>query len=455
MSGLQKRGGGGVAMTADVDEVLDFISGFDLTEAGWVHQASRCLLDGLGALLAGSRMPVARVAGNFALSHLPSTDKESCKLFAGGRADLLGAAIANGFASNALDIEHGSRAAQGRPGACLLPVMLALLETMPYAPTGHEFLTAFAIGYEIAIRAGIMRQKDPLNVPTSGSWASIGAVAAGGRLLGLSREVLLQALGCADFHSPVGLVMQSVKEPNMAKDGIGWGSYLAMSSLLLAQAGLSSPRPFHEMRHSGKFREILAFPPKGPFLMDGLYFKPYASCRWTHAAIDASLDLLKRYNLSSSDIDSVLVRTFSHAAALDRKAPSAPDEAEYNLTWALAAAMIDGRIMAKEVSPASFNDPRILEMQKRISIEIAPEFEKKFPKRLISEIIITADGKTYSSGPREARWEAGCPPTDQELEDKFVALCEPVCGREECRRLIDAVWGLDKARNCVGLLPKQ
>lgn len=144
LSGLQKRGGGEAVMTADVDDILDFMPGLDFAEAGWIHQASRCLLDGLGALLAGSRMPVARVAANFALSHLPATDKENCEVFAGGRADLLGAAIANGFASNALDIEHGSRAAQGRPGACLLPVMLALLETMPHAPTGHEFLTAFA-----------------------------------------------------------------------------------------------------------------------------------------------------------------------------------------------------------------------------------------------------------------------------------------------------------------------
>lgn len=443
-------------MTDDLDEILDFISGFDLSEPGWIHQASRCLLDGLGALMAGSRMPVAGVAASFALNHLPATGKESCTVFAGGRASLLGAAIANGFASNALDIEHGSRAAQGRPGACLLPVMLALLETMPSAPTGHEFLTAFAVGYEIAIRAGIARQKDPLNVLTSGAWASIGAVAAGARLLGLKREVILQSLGCADFHSPLGYVMQSAKEPNMSKDGIGWGAYLAMSSLLLAQAGLTSPSPFDKAHCNLEDGSpiIPPFAPEGKFLMGELYFKPHASCRWTHAAIDACLDLLEFHNLSCSDIKSVRVRTFSHAAALASNAPSTSDEAEYNLTWPLAAAMVDGKLMEIQVSPARFNDQRILDMQKRISIEIAPEFEKEFPERVISEVIITAGGKTYSSGPREARWEAGCPPTDQELEDKFVALCEPFYGKEECRRVIDAVWGLDKAGNCEGVSPR-
>lgn len=92
-------------------------------------------------------------------------------------------------------------------------------------------------------------------------------------------------------------------------------------------------------------------------------------------------------------------------------------------------------------------------MQKKISVEVAPEFEMEFPARVISEVIIHAGDKTYSSGPREARWEASCPPTDKELEDKFVELCEPVCGRDKCKRLMEAVWNLDKAEDCKKLFP--
>lgn len=446
----------GVGMTNNVDEFLDFISEFNLVEPECIHQTIRCLLDDLGAILAGSRMPAAEVAAKFAVEHLPATPKERCTVLSGGNASLLGASIANGFASNALDIEHGSRPAQGRPGACLLPVMLALVETMPHQPTGHEFLTAFAVGYEIAIRAGIARQNDPLNILTSGSWASIGAVAAGCRLIGVKREILLQSLGLTDFFAPLGLVMRSVEKPNMAKDCIGWGSYLAMSSLLLAQSGLTAPLPFQEMRFSpgSNSRPIPDFPPKGRFLIHELYFKQYASCRWTHSAIEAALGLLRQYKIRPSDIDSVLVRTFSHAASLGRNAPSTPDEAEYSLTWALAAAIIDGKLMKEQLSPGRFDNPQILDLQKKISVEVAPEFEKEFPARVISEVIINAGGKTYSSGPQEAHWEASCPPTDQELEDKFVALCEPVCGMDECRRLIEAVWNIDEAKNCAGLFLK-
>lgn len=129
-------------MTNNVDEFLDFISEFNLVEPECIHQTIRCLLDDLGAILAGSRMPAAEVAAKFAVEHLPATPKERCTVLSGGNASLLGASIANGFASNALDIEHGSRPAQGRPGACLLPVMLALVETMP-AESGIREASSF------------------------------------------------------------------------------------------------------------------------------------------------------------------------------------------------------------------------------------------------------------------------------------------------------------------------
>ena len=79
----------GVGMTNNVDEFLDFISGFNLVEPECIHQTIRCLLDDLGAILAGSRMPAAEVAAKFAVEHLPATPKERCTVLAGGNASLL------------------------------------------------------------------------------------------------------------------------------------------------------------------------------------------------------------------------------------------------------------------------------------------------------------------------------------------------------------------------------
>lgn len=129
-------------------------------------------------------------------------------------------------------------------------------------------------------------------------------------------------------------------------------------------------------------------------------------------------------------------------------------ETEYNLTWPIAVGMVHGRIMGEQLSPACFADQRILDLQKRISVEIADEFEKEFPGRIISEVIIYAKGKAHSSGPREAHWEAHDPPTDSELENKFISFCEPIIGMAECIRLINLIWKLATASSCVELFPK-
>lgn len=91
------------------DAALDFI-----LETDWTHlpgdvqqQAKRCLLDTLGALLAGHQTPVARLMHTFALDQFKGD--EASVLVQGGRTSTAGAALVNGFANNALDIDDGYR----------------------------------------------------------------------------------------------------------------------------------------------------------------------------------------------------------------------------------------------------------------------------------------------------------------------------------------------------------
>lgn len=437
-------------MRDGTDVVLDFIHDFRWERSGESvqRQAVRCLLDSLGALLAGAPTPVGRLGARLAVRHMPSTAAERCTLAAGGTASLLGAAFANGFASNALDVEHGYRPVQGRPGACLLPVLFAIAETAPAPVSGARFLEALAVGYEVAIRAGLLRHTDERNVYTSGAWASLGAVAAGGRLLGLSRPELRQALGAVDYHSPLGLILRGVETPCMAKDGIGWGAFTAMSSLLLAREGFTAPEPLF----TGPEAACAVADLGREFRFLGLYFKPYCSCRWTHAAIDGALELMREHGLAVSDLERILVRTFHHAAALSREHPQDTEHAQYNLTYPIAAALLDGQVDAAQVLPPRLADPELLRLQDRIEVEVCEAFEARFPERTISEVVLTAGGRTWSSGPREPRWEAGDAPSDAALEEKFLRLVRPALGAGTAQRLALAIWRLAESKDCRHLL---
>jgi 2-methylcitrate dehydratase PrpD len=107
------------------NKVLRFISDtrFEDLPDNVIHQAKRCLLDTLGALLAGSDTPVVRIMSSFATKYFRGT--EATILVSGERVSPVGAALANGYACNALDIDDGYRMVKGHPGACVLPVLLA------------------------------------------------------------------------------------------------------------------------------------------------------------------------------------------------------------------------------------------------------------------------------------------------------------------------------------------
>nr|HPL27169.1 MmgE/PrpD family protein [Anaerolineae bacterium] len=112
------------------------------------RQARLCLLDSLGALLAGTLTRVGRIAAAYAADTWRGD--EATVLLAGRRAQAAGAAFANGCAANALDIDDDAVYTRGHPGAQLFPAALAVAEKVDAG--GKALLEALVVGYEIAIR---------------------------------------------------------------------------------------------------------------------------------------------------------------------------------------------------------------------------------------------------------------------------------------------------------------
>ncbi|MFH0996340.1 MAG: MmgE/PrpD family protein [Pseudomonadota bacterium] len=131
------------------------------------HQTRRCLLDSLGALLAGAVTPAGRLVTDIA--RMQFSGDEATILFYGHRVSASGAALANGFSGNALDVDDGYRMVKGHPGACVLPVVLAAAE-MASTCSGKDFLTALAVGYEIGIRCGRKNFGPECRKPVSCPW---------------------------------------------------------------------------------------------------------------------------------------------------------------------------------------------------------------------------------------------------------------------------------------------
>jgi 2-methylcitrate dehydratase PrpD len=423
------------------EATLNFIMETDWTRLpGDVrHQAKRCLMDTLGALIAGHQTPVADLMYTFVNKQFKGD--ESSIFVKGGKASAAGAALANGFANNALDIDDGYRQVKGHPGACILPVALAAGEIAP-GTSGREFLTALVIGYEVAIRAGLIRHATADTYHSSGSWGAIGGAAAAGKLLGLTREKICHALGAAEYHAPLAPMMKCIEIPSMGKDSIGWGCMVAMMSAIMASAGFTGINPIFDDSPTKQWIDTLG----RSYEIMNLYFKPYAACRWAQPGVDGALKVMLENSLGPGDIKQIKVFTFAESAALSTGYPQNTEEAQYNIAFPIAAALLDG-----EVGPGQVLAPRLFEkdihkMMDKIRIIAEERFQEEFPARAESEVeITTTTGTVFVSGVMSARWDTHTTfPTDLELENKFLWLTSPVLGKAKAGALVNLIWHFDR-----------
>lgn len=349
---------------------------------------------------------------------------------------LLGAAVCYSHASNSFDIDDGHNMIKGHPGTSFVGGVLAA--ALEQGVSYKEYLTTLTICYEVAVRFGLAVQDYYHFLHSTGTYGAFSTAAGVGRLLGFTKEQLNTALSMAEFHAPLTPVMWSVQYPSMNKDGVPFGVLVGMMSALETRAGetaygnlLETPEYRHYAKSLGTDFEIL-----------NLYFKPYTCCRWGHQPIQACIDLAKEHGYAPADVESVTVHTFDSAAQLSKKIPANSDEAQYNIAWPVASALVHGDVGYLQVRDEALHDEAVLAMMKRLNFVMDPEMEAQFPqKRLAWVEILLKDGRSFRSRVYAAPGEH----TDQvdlawETE-KFLRITKPVASPAKQKALLELMCG--------------
>ncbi|GAG06525.1 unnamed protein product, partial [marine sediment metagenome] len=122
------------------DLIAQFIAdaAWDALPAEVQRKARMALLDILGATLVGTLTPISCLTTDHAVETWPGD--EATILLHGKRASAIGAAFANGYAANGLDIDDCALYTKGHPGAQLFPTALALAEKLGLG--GSQMMTA-------------------------------------------------------------------------------------------------------------------------------------------------------------------------------------------------------------------------------------------------------------------------------------------------------------------------
>ena len=147
----------------------------------------------------------------------------------------------------------------------------------------------------------------------------------------------------------------------------------------------------------------------------------------THTHLSCVLNAMIGNNLEYSDIKEVKVTCFAQAYDIlfdpTKYRPESRETADHSLPYCMAVAMVDKKITTDSFSDEKLNDPRIYEVIDKIIGEPSQEFEKMFPAKQPSRVVLTTnDGRMFEEYLEYPKGDPREPMTTDDLENKFNSL---------------------------------
>ncbi len=169
----------------------------------------------------------------------------------------------------------------------------------------------------------------------------------------------------------------------------------------------------------------------------------------THTHISATLKVVTKNNISYDQIESVTLTTLAQAYDIlfdpHKYRPESRETADHSLPYCIAAALVDHKITTQSFSDEKLKDPRIWEVIDKIKGEPSIEFEKMFPAKQPSKVIVkTMDGREFSEYLEYPKGDPREPMTIEDLENKFNGLSSSVLSETLQKEIKEMIFDCDK-----------
>lgn len=442
------------------EQLADFIRGlrFERFPGETIRMARLAFLDWLGSAARGGRERPAEIA--LALLRSQGGNPQSVLVPTGERTSALNAALGNGIASHILELDDVHNRSIVHAGAAVLPAAFAAAE-MVHA-SGRALVEAIVAGYEVAIRIGEAVTPSHYyfwhNTATCGAF---GACAAAAKLLGLSREQTVWAIGSAGTQA-AGL-WEFLNDAAMSKHlHPGKASQNGLLSAILAKGGFTGASRILE-GEKGFFRAMVPIVDlnritenlgSAPFRVEENSFKFHASCRHTHPAMDVTLDLTRRHNIQAGDVSYIIVRTYGTAIEItSNPEPESVFAAKFSLPFCVALALKNRRCGLEDFSEETLRDLEIRNLMAKVKLVVDEAIEAAHPAKWgVGVQIALISGQIYSGETDHPLGDPENLPDDGALTAKFRDLTLGVWEAGRVESVLQTVMNLEKMADVALLL---
>jgi 2-methylcitrate dehydratase PrpD len=426
---------------------------FEDIPAPVVRRAEDLFLDWFGSTLAGKGARPVETIERFA--QLMGPGSGSAEVLISRRATTpLFAAMVNAASSHFAEQDDVHNGSVFHPAAVVFPPALAVAQSL--GSSGRELLTAAVAGYEVGIRVGEFLGRSHYRIfHTTGTVGTVAAAAAVGRLLKLTPDQMLNAFGSAGTQA-AGL-WEFLRDAADSKQlHTAHAAASGLSSAYLAKEGFTGAQ--HILEGAQGMAAGMSKDADPARLTDRLgerwalaetSFKFHSSCRHTHPAADALLQVVQQHGLKPEQI--VRVTTHVHQGAIDVLGPvinpQTVHQAKFSMGTVLGLIAQFERAGLKEFDN-EFNDARIAAFRAKVHMELDSEVDSAYPARWIGKVTVeTSDGRTLHGRVDEPKGDPGNTLSRDELEQKALRLADfsSAATEEEMRGAFSRIWNLAQA----------
>lgn len=277
-----------------------------------------------------------------------------------------------------------------------------------------------------------------------------------GKLLDLNEDQMVNAIGINGCHNhTIGCptagkltMMKNTVDPMSVQTGV--------FAALMAKEGYTGTEAIFE----GKEGLMDVFGPDWDEqkLLKGLgdsfkilecSMKAFPTEALTHTHLTATLKLVKENDIKPEEIKEVVVTTIARACDIlfdpHKYKPESRETADHSLPYCLAAAIVDRQITTNSFSEEKLKDPKIRAVINKIKGDASIEFEKMFPAKQPSRVIIrTNEDEEFSQYLEYPKGDPREPMTDKDIAEKFNALSSKVLNSEHQKEIRDAIFNFEK-----------
>ena len=185
-----------------------------------------------------------------------------------------------------------------------------------------------------------------------------------------------------------------------------------------------------------------------PSCLERTNLKYFPSEYHSQAPLWMALEIRKKVRLE--DIEAIHVQTYwlaySEIGSEPQKwDPQTKETADHSFPYVLAVALRDGNITPASFTVERIRDPNLRPLMNKIKISENPKFTLAHPEVLMSEIeVVTRSGERLVERATYPRGHCRNPMSDQEVEAKFLGLCQEVLTPRQCQAALETLWRLEE-----------